>query len=230
MFSTYNMSIDCRVTRTGPVSSNVSAMDLDLMFDGFVFGRLRLPKIRTSYWGAKVMVENQTIEIIDLPTYKMFVRSVILNDETSFQLEHGNCTISAMGLTNHCDFNLDLSMGGMGGLPVTLKKLHRDGDSITTIFEFNNTSPVEIDHGLCKFDMVNDRGQTLATLEGDFKLVHGKSKVTFQGTVCEGAMPSDKVRLMGVGTDQLTWCNETIKFIDSVFDMDERFADALLDG
>lgn len=224
------MSIDCKVTGTGPVSSIVSAMDLDLLFDGRSFGRLSLPEIRTSFRGAKVMVHDQTIEVSDATTYKMFVRSVILGDETSFQLDNGRCTISSMGLTKHIDYSLDLSMRGMSGLPVTLKKLHRDGERVTAIFEFSNSSPVEIDHGFCNFAILNDRAQTIALLTAELHIVQGTFTVTMQGSMCEGAVLSEKARLVGAGTEQLSWCNETVKFIDSVFDVKEEFLDVLVEA
>lgn len=224
------MSIDCRVSGTGPVSSTVSPMELDLMFDGYCFGRLNLPEIRTSFRGAKVMVHDQTIEILDVAAYKMFVRSVILGAETSFQLDNGDCTISALGLSKSCDYALDLSMRGMGGLAATLKKVHRDGDSITAIFEFANPSPVEIEHGFCSFAILNDRGGRVASLTAELRIVQGAFKVTMQGSLCPGAVVSERARLVGVGTEQLSWCNETIKFIDSVFDVKEEFMDMLAEA
>ncbi|CAM1503878.1 Fc.00g014690.m01.CDS01 [Cosmosporella sp. VM-42] len=226
---TFTIGIECRVNGTGPVSSTISPMELDLMFNGDAFGKLKLPQVRTSFWGTKVVVEAQTIEIKNQLAYLMFMRSIFVDDETSFELENGECSITAMKITAHCNYCLGIPLRGMGGPQISLKKLSRTGWDVAATFEFVNPSPVEIDHGRCVFELrYGEEQRGVALLQGDFKLVQGKFILDLDGLVKNWAVPSSKARLVGISAvGGQSWANESIKFIDSVFDLGSDFAKVL---
>jgi hypothetical protein len=69
------MSIDSRVTNTGPISSTMSEMDLDMAGPAGVFGRLRLPEVITKSSGATVKVVEQEIKITNMDAFTAFVKS-----------------------------------------------------------------------------------------------------------------------------------------------------------
>lgn len=225
--SSYIISLRSRITGTGPISSTVSAMDLDLTFNGFCFGRIKLPEVKTSFWGTDVVVKNQKIRITDMAIYKAFVRSMIVDDETSFQLENGACTIKALGITANCNYSLKIGVQAIGGPRVTLTNLQRVEKGITATFRVKNPSPVEIDHGNCTFHVRNQKGQILAELKGHLKIVQGEFDYVVIGTPRIGVDPTEKVRVIGVGTEGTSWCNETIRYIDTVVDLPPKFADTL---
>ena len=204
-------------------------MELDLVFNGGAFGKLKLPQVRTSFWGTKVVVEAQTIEIRDQLTYLMFMRSIFVDDETSFELENGECSITAMRITAHCNYCLGIPLRGMGGPQITLKKLSRTGRDVAASFEFNNPSPVEVDHGRCVFELrYGEEHKGVALLQGDFKMVQGRFSLTLDGLMKSWAAPSNKARLVGISAiGGQSWANESIKFIDSVFDLESKFANML---
>ncbi|KAL6400541.1 hypothetical protein AUP68_16254 [Ilyonectria robusta] len=218
------LTIESRVTGTGPINSTISPMVLDLTFNGFAFGKLPLPEVRTGFWGTKIVVQEQRIAITDMAIYRAFVRSIMVDDDTNFQLENGSCTIRALGLTAHCDYNLDIAIQAMKGPRVTLRELSRSGDDgIAVTFRMHNPSPVELDHGVCTFELRNDKGQRMAELRGELKIARGQFDLCLHGTTRTGVAPSNKVRLVGVGVDGSSWCND----FDAVMDMRPKFAGLL---
>ncbi|KAF7551961.1 hypothetical protein G7046_g7565 [Stylonectria norvegica] len=223
----YSISIESRVSNTGPISSTISSMELELVFNGCCFGRMTLPEVKTSFWGTKVVVSDQRINISDMAIYKSFVRSILVSDETSFQLENGACTIKALGITAHCNYCIDIPIKGMRGPQVTLKKLVRNRDTITAVFHISNPSPVEVDHGTCVFELRNDQGETMAELKGELRIVRGEADFTLRGTTPTGVAPSKKARLVGLGVDGNSWCNETVRYIDAVMDVKPEFVKVL---
>jgi len=60
------MSIESRLTGTGPMSSTIAQMEVDMIGPGGLFGRLRLPEIKTKSGGTTVQAHDQTIQIIDV--------------------------------------------------------------------------------------------------------------------------------------------------------------------
>lgn len=216
------MTIESRVSGTGPIGSNISAMDLDLTFNGFSFGKLHLPSVHTSLWGAKVTIPNQTIKITDMAIYKAFIRSVLVDTETCFQLENGTCTIKALGITAHCNYCLEIPIMGMMGPKTVVKNVEKDGDGhLRVIVDVQNPGPVEIQHGWSLFELRNDKGETVADLEGDFELKRGWSEVVLAGKLRDGAAfaATEKSRLVARGVEGSTWCNETIQFIDTSLEL-----------
>ncbi|KAF7540393.1 hypothetical protein G7Z17_g12197 [Cylindrodendrum hubeiense] len=220
----FALAIESRVTGTGPISSTISPMVLDLTFNGSAFGKLALPKVRTSFWGTKVVVQEQVINITDMAIYRAFVRSIMVDDDTNFQLENGACTVRALGLTAHCDYNLDIPIKAMKGPRATLQKVSRSGDDgIAVTVRMHNPSPVELNHGVCTFELRNDQGERMAELRGQLKIVRGQFDLSLHGTTRTGVAPSDKVRLVGVGVDGSSWCND----FDAVMDVRSEFAGLL---
>lgn len=221
-FSTYTISIESRVTGTGPINSTVSAMDLELVFNGDCFGKLSLPEFKTNFWGATVSILDQKIDILDMAAHKAFVRSVIVDDETSFLLENGTCTIKAVGITAHCDYCLEVPLRGMMGPKFTLTRMNRIGETLTAEFQAENPSPVEIDHGASTFEIRNDKNETVAEMKGNLKIKRGSFKFRLRGTAKQGVAPSGKSRLVGIGVEDNSWCNETIQNIDVNFEIDSE--------
>lgn len=216
--SSFVVTIESRVTGTGPINSTISAMELDLTFNGFSFGKIHLPSIHTSLWGTKVNIYDQTIKITDMAIYKAFIRSILTDNETCFQLENGTCTIKALGVTAHCNYCLEIPILGMLGPKTVIKKIDKDGDGhVRAVIDVQNPGPVEIYHGWSLFELKNDKQETVADLEGNFELKRGWSELALAGKLRDGAAFSAtaKSRLVAKGVEANTWCNETIQFIDT---------------
>lgn len=197
-------------------------MELDMTFNGVCFGKLKLPEVKTSIWGAKVLIQAQPVKILEVATFKAFVRSVIVNDSTRFQLENGECTIRSLGITAHCSYCLEIPIVGMMGPKATLLNLQRNGkndERLTVTADLQNPGPVEIDHGWSLFELRNDKGESVADLEGDLKFVRGNFSIVLDGTVKKGVAVGETLRLAAVGVESSTWCNETIQFIDTTLQL-----------
>lgn len=189
-------------------------MELDLTFNGSAFGRLSLPEIRMSLWGAMVTVQEQPITISNMATFKSFIHSVIVGDETCFQLDNGVCDIKALGIVANCNYCVEVPLQGMMGPRVTLKQINRTDSSIDVTLEFRNPSPVEIDHGRGVFELRNDRRGVIADLRGDFNLRRGRVEVLLHGHLRPRVWVGEKITLAAVGVENGTWCNDTIRSIN----------------
>lgn len=212
--SSFCITIESRVTGTGPVCSTVSAVELELTFNGCCFGKLRLPEVKTSLWGTKVAIREQKLQILDMAVFKAYMRSVIINNDTCFQLENGECTIRSFGVVAHCSYCLDIPTPGMMGPKATLQKVCRDGCDTTLTLKFHNPSPVELDHGTTIFELRNCKGESLAEFRGALDIVRGDFDVVLRGRLKSGATASRELRLVGVGVDSDTWCKETAGYFE----------------
>ncbi|KAH7154964.1 hypothetical protein B0J13DRAFT_213524 [Dactylonectria estremocensis] len=217
---TFTMAIESRITGTGPISSTISPMVLDLTFSDFAFGKLELPEVRTSFWGAGVVVREQSITITDAATFRAFVRSIMVDDDTSFQLDNGTCSVRALGATAHYNYSLDIPIRAMRGPRATVRTLSRTSEGLAATVRLSNPSPVELDHGVCAFELRNDKGERMAELSGQLKMVRGQFDLSLHGTMRTGVAPSGKVRLVGVGEGASSWCND----FDVVLDLNNEFA------
>ena len=90
------------------------------MFEGTRFGSMQLPEIQTSAWGTTVQIKEQIVHISDMEAYKAYVRSIILGEQTSFQLAGGDCTVQALGLTARCTYGMEVPIRCMQGLQAEL--------------------------------------------------------------------------------------------------------------
>ncbi|KAM5351988.1 hypothetical protein ACJ41O_004711 [Fusarium nematophilum] len=221
------LTIESRLTGTGPISSTVSPADVDISFNGSTFGKVSLPEVRTGFWGTRVEVREQRIDITDMFTYRAFVRNLVVVQDTSFQLSNGQCTVSALGTSSVCEMDLEIPVRCMSGPLVSLERLSRSGDDITATFRLDNSSPVELDHGRCIFELRNTRGETMAELRGELNIVRGQAEYTLHGLTRRGVAPSDKARLVGVGVEGNSWCRETVKEFDVAFSLRPELAEVL---
>ncbi|RSL57656.1 hypothetical protein CEP53_006422 [Fusarium sp. AF-6] len=226
--SSFCLAIESRLVDSGAISSIIGAMDVELSFNGFSLGTVELPEVQTSFWDTRVLVKEQRIDITDMTAFHTFIRSLMLDSDSSFQLDNGRCTVGALGTSSSCEMCLDIPLKCMDGPKMELKKLTRsDDNSIVATFRLDNPSPVEIDHGHCIFELRNTRGETMADLRGNLNIVRGQADYTLHGTTRPGVAPSDMARLVGVGVKGSSWCNETIKEIDVIFGLKPELAELL---
>jgi hypothetical protein len=173
-------------------------MSLDLAYNGSRFAKMEMPEITTRWKGTEVKVREQRVEILDMATYKDYVRSVMVNDESAFTLENGICTITALGISIPCTYRLKIPIRGMKGPAATLAKVERrEGDVLAATVLLHNPSPVELDHGLSTFEFRNMTGHLLGLLKGHVKIVRGDVTIQLEGKVERGIEPTDKARLVG---------------------------------
>lgn len=218
------ITVEYRLTKTGPISSAMSSMVLELTFNGFCFAKLTLPEVKTSIWGTQVTVRDQRLEILDRTTFKAYLRSIIVDDDTNFQLENGDCTVTALGIRAHCNYCLHIPIRGMMGPKASITSLEREGENVTMVVAIENPSPVEIDHGMTLFELRNGTGPSMAELRGNLQIVRGTSECTLRGKLYAGVTPSSRVRLVGVCAEGRSWCRETAENLDIGLDMKPEFA------
>lgn len=224
------MSLVNRLTGTGPTSATMAPMTVDLVFGGVVWGKLQLPEVVTASSGADIIVAEQEVKILNQDAFRSFVKALMLDDELVLTLDNGDGQIASkvMGFTmkSKVAYKKDLVIKGMRGPQITLVQTTADKNTMKVI----NPSPLEIDHGVSLFEIVDaSSGASLADLKGQLNIVRGNFDsslaITFKGG--NKLTPGSKVRLVGKGTEKQSWMNDTLKYINSEFEVTEQFASFL---
>lgn len=215
-----------RLTNTGPTSATLSPMVVDLCFGGQAWGKLQLPEITTSSSGTDIICTEQEIKITNQDSFRAFVKALMLDDELTLSLDNGDCHISSkiMGMTlkSTIVYKQDLVIRGMGGPKVSLVDTSAGKNTIKVA----NPSPLELDHGVSMFDIVDAAsGDAVASLKGQLTIVRGSFDatldITFQG---KKVAPDAKLRLVGKGTEKQSWMNDTLQYINQDLAATPQFA------
>lgn len=223
------MSLVNRVTGTGPTSATMAPMMVDLVFGGVTWGKLQLPEVVTAPAGADIIVAEQEVKILDQDAFRSFVKALMLDEELVLTLDNGDCQIASkiMGFTmkSKVIYKKDLVIKGMQGPKVTLVETTANQNTMKVI----NPSPLEIDHGVSLFEIVDEAGTVLADLKGHLNIVRGTFDSTLDVTFKGGKKltPGSKAKLIGKGTEKQSWMNDTLKYINSEFEVNEQFASFL---
>ncbi|RGP59965.1 ubiquitin-protein ligase hul4 [Fusarium sporotrichioides] len=227
--NSFCITIQGRLVGTGTISSTIDTMEASLSFNGFSFAKVKLPQIQTSYWGTDFAVQEQRVYISDYATYCNFVRSLIVDKDTCLQLQNSECTIRALGASPTCSIRIDMPLEAVDGPRLAIRKVSRSGKHVRMVLSLSYSGPVEISHGLCLFELRNGPGEILAELKGDLTISQSQSELVLHGTANHGVIPSQMVRLIGVGAeeDKRSWLNETIKEVDVVFGLEPEHAETL---
>ncbi|KAF4450979.1 hypothetical protein F53441_5970 [Fusarium austroafricanum] len=226
----FNLAIEGRLIGIGTLCrGTIHAAEGSLSFNGSSFGKVKLPPIQTSFWGTNFVVQEQRIDITNRAIYHAFIRSVIVDDNTSLQLKSKECIVKVPGTSSICDLHLEMSLEAIGGPKVALKKLSRSAENVTIIFSLGCSGPVEIDYGCCVFEFRNGHSESLAELRGELNIAHGRTELTLHGITRDGVVPSNRVRLVGIGVEgnEKSWLHDTIKEIDVVVDLEPKCVEIL---
>lgn len=224
--STLTMALVNRVTNTGPTSATLAPMVVDLCFGGQAWGKLQLPEIVTASGGADIICAEQEVKITHQDSFRAFVKALMLDDELVLTLDNGDCQITSkiMGfaMKSNVVYKKDLVIKGMRGPKISLV----DTSASKNTIKVSNPSPLEIDHGVSLFDIVDAAGGDLvAQLKGQLNIVRGTFDstldITFKG---KKVAPGAKLRLVGKGTENQSWMNDTLQYINEEFDATEQFA------
>ncbi|KAH7418909.1 hypothetical protein BKA64DRAFT_591061 [Cadophora sp. MPI-SDFR-AT-0126] len=207
---TFKMSIESRVTNTGPISSTISPMTVDLVGSGGAFGKLDLPVIKTSSSGADVHIPAQVIKITDKAAFKAFVTAVLRDESLVLQLKNGKGTVKALlGLSAEIDYNKDVPLKGMNGPKTSIAKTVVEGGGFKNTLTYVNPSPLELDLGIIKQELRNKDGSVIAVQQGKTYLVRGETNVVVEGKVVGKAAGGEAV-IVSIGVVEDNWHNETI--------------------
>lgn len=219
------MSLVNRVTNTGPTSATLAPMVVDLCYGGEAWGKLQLPEIVTASGGADIICAEQEVKITNQKSFRGFVKALMLDEELVLVLDNGDCHITSkiMGFTmkSNVVYRKELVIRGMSGPKVSLVETAGGKNTLKVI----NPSPLEIDHGVSLFDIVQGEDNVVAKLKGQLNIVRGNFdstlNITFTGKKVE---PGTKVRLVGKGTEDDSWRNDTLQYINEEFVVNEQFA------
>ncbi|KAI0401180.1 hypothetical protein F4802DRAFT_609589 [Xylaria palmicola] len=111
----FHVSLEARITKTGPASASITAMTVDLCGPSGHFGKVTLPAITTQAYGTDVVVTNQLVHIIDKDALKAFIRDII-RDGAVLSLRDGQTTIAALGVgPREMVYEKDIALPGMNG-------------------------------------------------------------------------------------------------------------------
>ena len=180
MKSSFSLSLECRVTNTGPFTATMTAMSVDMVGPQGKFGRLELPEMTFTENGGHVRVENQRIHILDMNPFIAFTKALMQQEKTLLTIENGKPKMKVVGMKVDIDFRKTIEIAGLNG-PRT-EFVGADEDVVT--MKMYNPSPLELDFGLCSFDFKDpDQVRTvLATITGDLFITRGESAYDFKVT------------------------------------------------
>ncbi|TRX92676.1 hypothetical protein FHL15_006350 [Xylaria flabelliformis] len=112
----FHVTLEARLTRTGPVSATIAPMTLDLCGPAGQFGKVTLPAITTQAYGTEIDVTSQPVKIIDTEALKAFIRNIIKNDSVVLSLRNGETFITALSLgPREVLYEKELELSGMKG-------------------------------------------------------------------------------------------------------------------
>lgn len=216
------MSLICHVTNTGPLSTTMSEMDLDMSCPSGSFGRLHLPSIITKSTGTTITVTDQLIKITNMTAFKGFVKSLTQDESLVFRLENGHATIKGFLLYAKITYSKDVQLKGMNGPRTEMVSTEVKGKGFVNRMKTWNPSPVEMDVGTVKQDVRNGKGETIAEQKGVVYYTRGETEYAMEGTLT-GLLPDGESRIVGVGAEEDNWNNETIPFHDTPMNLTDEF-------
>ncbi|KAE9372658.1 hypothetical protein N431DRAFT_375921 [Stipitochalara longipes BDJ] len=216
------MTIESRVTNTGPFSATQSPMTVDMVGPTGIFGRLDLPEVKTKSGGTDILIPDQEIKIVSMTNYKAFVKSLMQDEELVMKLENGKGTIKAMMMTANIVYQKDVKMKGMNGPKTVMVKTEKEGDGFKNTMLTINPSPLEIDMGTVHYEIRNEDGVKIADQSGKTYITRGESTSTMVGKTT-GEAPKVQAKLVGVAVDDENWHKETIGYLDTTTTLSEEF-------
>ncbi|KAI1439008.1 hypothetical protein GGR50DRAFT_218041 [Xylaria sp. CBS 124048] len=113
-----NVSIECSILRTGPISASIAPMTLDVHGPAGQFGQITLPPIKTQYriTGVDVLVNSQKLIITDKAALQAFIQGIISGKAVVLSLRNGYTFVTALGINpREINYEKDVEMAGMDG-------------------------------------------------------------------------------------------------------------------
>ena len=218
------MSLEAMVTKTGPLGATMSAMTVDMIGPGGLFGRLDLPEVKTSSKGATVKVTKQKIAILDQAAFVAFVRALMLEDKVTLQLDNGAGKIKSWGMSSNIVYKKTVDIAGMQGPKTELVATDGAADGgFTNTMKTINPSPLEIDLGVATFAFVSADGEVLAEHKGKMYIPRGEGKFPMTGKVIKKGNVNG-IKLVGTGVDADAWTKETVKIFDFPVELTPQLA------
>lgn len=208
------MTIESKVTNTGPVSATQSPLTVDMVGPAGIFGKLELPEVKTKSSGTIVNIPAQVIKIIDHAAYQAFVKSIQLDEKLTLRLENGQGTIKALGMKSKIVYKKNVELLGMNGPKTELVKTVAIEGGFKNTIKIYNPSPLEIDLGKNTFQFIDEAGQVIAEQTGDLDIPRGDSYHESDGVVL-AKTSSGKINLAGKDVSQPSWLKETIKYFNT---------------
>ncbi|KAI3341425.1 hypothetical protein F4824DRAFT_313035 [Ustulina deusta] len=116
----FHVSLEARITKTGPASASITPMTVDLCGPSGHFGNVTLPAITTQAYGTNVVVTNQLVHIIDRDALKAFIQAII-QDGVVLSLRNGRTSITALGVgPREIVYEKEIALPGMRGPAVSV--------------------------------------------------------------------------------------------------------------
>jgi len=211
---TFVMTIESRVTSTGPMSATQSPLTVDMIGPAGVFGKLNLPEVKTKSSGTDVKIQKQLIKIVDQDAYQAFVKSIQLDEKLTLRLDNGAGQIKALGMKSNIVYKKNVELKGMNGPKTELVKTIATEGGFKNTIKIYNPSPLEIDLGENTFEFVDEEGQVIAEQTGHLDIPRGESYHEVLGSV-KAKSSSSKISLVGKDVAKESWLKTTIKYFNT---------------
>ncbi|KUJ10709.1 uncharacterized protein LY89DRAFT_655491 [Mollisia scopiformis] len=219
---TFLMSIQSRVNKTGPIGATMSEMTVEMAGPAGTFGHLDLPVVKTSSSGADVTITDQLIKITDMAAFRAFVKSLMNDEKLTMKLKNGNGTIKSLGMTSKIFYQKDVHLKGMNGPKTVMVKTEVEGSGFKNEMLTINPSAFEIDMGVVKYEIRNAENVKIAEQKGKTHITRGESTSIMTGTMTGEKLEGD-ARLVGVGVEEESWHDETIRDLNTSVKLSEEF-------
>jgi len=208
------MTIESKVTHTGPVSATQSPLTVDMIGPAGVFGKLNLPEVKTKSSGTFVNIPPQLIKIVDHNAYQAFVKSIQLDEKLTLRLDNGVGTIKALGMKSNIIYKKNVELNGMNGPKTELVKTTPIEGGFKNTIKIYNPSPLEIDLGQNTFEFVDESGQVIAEQSGHLDISRGESYHEVTGIV-KAKSTGGKIRYVGKDVEKESWLKTSIKYYNT---------------
>jgi hypothetical protein len=106
----------------------------------------------------------------------------------------------------------DIHLAGMDGLKSIITDVDINGDgAFTSTVKVRNPSPVELDLGTTKQDILNAGGEKIAEQGGKMYLLRGDSSYKMKGRVT-GRITEETATILGTGVEEDTWLDQVLAY------------------
>ncbi|KAF1814552.1 hypothetical protein P152DRAFT_472300 [Eremomyces bilateralis CBS 781.70] len=214
---TFYMAIECRVTDTGPLGATLAPMTVDMVGPKGVFGRVDLPEVKTKSSGTDVSMPDQEIQIIDMEAYLAFTESILKDEELTVTLDNGKGVVKALMMSANIIYRKEVRIKGMNGPKSEFVSVTPDGAGYKAEVKVHNPSPIEIDMGTTIWEVQTEDGKKLSEQRGRVHINRGETTYSVIGTIEPGAAAGSAGKLVGIGTEEDAWTNESLKILSVPF-------------
>ena len=140
------------------------------------------------------------------------MKSLVTGESLVLKLANGKTTVKAFMMKTPILYSKDIHLAGMAGLKSTITDVDINGDkTCTSTVRVSNSSPVEMDLGTIKQDILTPGGEKIAEQGGKMDLQRGDSSHKMKGRLL-GSITNDNATILVTGVEEDTWLDQILGY------------------